>query len=121
MCKRFFITLFVVFCVTSIMPLCVFAEDSSSDSSTSEQSTLDGLGSDLNSAVEEHGNGILDAFNEVQNSWYDAIDGLTGWGLFLSDGVGSVLAVSPAITIYLILLCLVLAALGVLKALTSKG
>lgn len=117
MCKRLFITLCVVFCVTSIMPLCVFAEDLSSDSSTSEQSTLDGLGSDLNSAVEEHGNGIADAFDNVKSAWDDAVGGIVEVAGFMNETVSFVLGLVPAFTVYIVLFVLVLSAFAVLKAL----
>lgn len=116
MCKRLFITLCVVFCVTSIMPLCVFAEDSSSDSS-SEQSTLDGLGSDLNSAVQEHGNGIADAFDNVKSAWDDAVGGIVEVAGFMNETVSYLLGLVPAFTVYIVLFVLVLSAFAVLKAL----
>lgn len=116
MCKRLFITLFVVFCVTSIMPLCVFAEDSSSDSS-SEQSTLDGLGSDLNSAVEEHGGGIADAFENVKSAWDDAVSGIVEVAGFMNETISYLLGLVPAFTVYIVLFVLVLSAFAVLKAL----
>ena len=116
MCKRFFITLFVVFCVTSIMPLCVFAEDSPSDSS-SEQSSLDGLGSDLNSAVEEHGGGIADAFDNVKSAWDDAVGGIVKVAGFMNETVSYLLGLVPAFTVYIVLFVLVLSAFAVIKAL----
>lgn len=116
MCKRFFIMLCVVFCVTSIMPLCVFADASSSDSS-SEQSTLDGLGSDLNSAVDEHGGGIADAFDNVKSAWDDAVGGIVEVAGFMNEIISYLLGLVPAFTVYIVLFVLVLSAFAVLKAL----
>lgn len=138
MWKKYALSLLVGCFLLCAVPSAAFAEDASVDSSVSSASSGDpdfeagggstnggGVGRDdvssvkdsIDGAINEYETGITDAFDSVTESWSDMLSGALSFAGFLGAVFASLWQIVPVYSVYLILLCVFLAVLGVMKVL----